>query len=54
MIETLQGYLMVDHENHWVEYLERTPEGWNLTKLKSGRLFVGCLKVTLNLADIFA
>ena len=29
-IETLQGYLMVDHEEKIVEYLERTVDGWKL------------------------
>jgi Uma2 family endonuclease len=53
MIETLQGYLMVDHENKGVEYLERTSEGWVLTKLESGEITVACLSATLNLTDMF-
>jgi Uma2 family endonuclease len=53
-IETLQGYLMVDHENKGVEYLERTPNDWTLTKLESGEITVACLETTLNLEDIFA
>jgi Uma2 family endonuclease len=53
-IETLQGYLMVDHEEKYVEYLERTPNDWTLTKLGSGVIQVTCLEVTLKLETIFA
>jgi Uma2 family endonuclease len=53
-IETLQGYLMVDHEKKYVEYLERTSTDWTLTRLESGELNVSCLQTTLKLEDIFA
>jgi Uma2 family endonuclease len=53
-IETLQGYLMVDHEKKYVEYLERTPTDWMLTKLESGELKATCLQTTFKLEDIFA
>jgi Uma2 family endonuclease len=53
-IETLQGYLMVDHEENYVEYLERTPTDWTLTRLESGEITIFCLKTTLKLEDIFA
>jgi Uma2 family endonuclease len=53
-IETLQGYLMVSHEENYVEYLERTSSDWTLTRLESGDLTVACLKTKLKLEDIFA
>ncbi len=52
-IETVQGYLLVDHEDKFVEYLERTATDWTLTKLESGELTVSCLQTTLKLEDIF-
>jgi Uma2 family endonuclease len=52
-IETLQGYLMVDHEEKYVEYLERTSIDWTLTRLESGELNVSCLQTTLTLENIF-
>jgi Uma2 family endonuclease len=53
-IETLQGYLMVDPDKKLVEYLERTPTDWTLSKLESGELSIACLQTTLKLQDIFA
>jgi Uma2 family endonuclease len=53
-IETLQGYLMVDHEENYVEYLERTSTDWTLSRLESGELTIACLQTTLKLDDIFA
>jgi Uma2 family endonuclease len=53
-IETLQGYLMVDHEEKVVEYLERSVSDWTLTKLENSSLTISCLQTTLKLEDIFA
>lgn len=45
---------MVDHEENYVEYLERTTTDWTLTKLESGEITISCLKMPLKLEDIFA
>lgn len=51
-IETLQGYLMVDHEEKYLEYLERTTTDWTLTRLESGVIQVSCLETSLRLEAI--
>ncbi len=53
-IETVQGYLMVDHEEKVVEYLERSLEDWTLSRLETSSLTIACLQTTLKLDDIFA
>jgi Uma2 family endonuclease len=53
-IETLQGYLMVDPDKKLLEYLERSPTDWTLTRLESGEIAIACLQTSLNLTDIFA
>ncbi len=52
-IETLQGYLMVDHEERALEYVVRGVSGWRSQRLEAGTLEVACLDATVNVADIF-
>ena len=52
-IETLQGYLMVDHEERVLEYVVRGVNGWRSQRLEAGTLEIACLNAAVNVADVF-
>ncbi len=51
-IETLQGYLMVDPRRQLVDYLERTPRGWQASRLE-GEVEISCLRSQLPVGALF-
>ncbi len=53
MVETLQGYLMVDPKSNAAEYVKRTPQGWRTYALEDGSFEVDCLAASVEVQSLF-
>jgi Uma2 family endonuclease len=53
MIASLQGYLIVDPEQKLLEYYQRSPNGWQTSRLVEGSIRIPSLNCSLSLEAIF-